>query len=75
MKNLGMFVAHRIVSEYAERIYAYIDKTQRDTKLSISRLLMVKHETLCISLISKQDGLDKAKNHFTLRALMPVNLN
>jgi hypothetical protein len=29
--NVGLFAVHRIVSEYAERIYAYMDKTQRDS--------------------------------------------
>ncbi len=29
--NLGLFAVHKIVSEYAERIYAYTEKTQRDT--------------------------------------------
>jgi hypothetical protein len=31
----------RIVSEYAERIYAYMEKMQRDTKLRISWLIVV----------------------------------
>jgi hypothetical protein len=31
--NLGLFAVNKIVSEYAERIYAYMEKTQRDTKL------------------------------------------
>ncbi len=29
--NGGLFVVHRIDSEYAERIYAYMEKTQRDS--------------------------------------------
>jgi hypothetical protein len=29
--NLGLFAVHRIFSKYAERIYAYMDKTQRDS--------------------------------------------
>jgi len=29
--NVGLFAVHRIVSKYAERIYAYIKKTQRDS--------------------------------------------
>jgi hypothetical protein len=31
--NLGLFAVHKIVSEYAERIYAYMEKTPRATKL------------------------------------------
>jgi hypothetical protein len=31
--NLWLFAVHKIVSEYAERIYAYMEKTPRDTKL------------------------------------------
>ncbi len=42
--NLGLFVAHKIVSNDAERIYAYMEKTQREIKLRISWLKMVKHE-------------------------------
>jgi hypothetical protein len=34
--NLGLFAVHRVVSEYAERIYAHIERTPRDTKLGIS---------------------------------------
>jgi hypothetical protein len=35
--NLGLCAAHKIVSEYAERIYAYMEKKQRYTKLSVYR--------------------------------------
>ncbi len=31
--NLGLFAVHKVVSEYAERIYAYMEKTPRDKKL------------------------------------------
>jgi hypothetical protein len=31
--NLGLFAVHKIVLEYAERIYAYMEKTPIDTKL------------------------------------------
>ncbi len=31
--NLWLFAVQKIVSEYAERIYAYIEKTPRDTKV------------------------------------------
>jgi hypothetical protein len=41
---LGLFGVHKIVSKYAERIYAFTEKTQRDTKLRISRLMMIQHE-------------------------------
>jgi hypothetical protein len=29
--NVGLFLVHRIDSEYAERIYAQMEKTQRDS--------------------------------------------
>ncbi len=29
--NVGLFAVHRIFSKYAERIYAYMEKTQRDS--------------------------------------------
>ncbi len=35
--NLRLFEANKIVQEYAERIYAYMEMTPRDTKLRISR--------------------------------------
>jgi hypothetical protein len=34
--NFGLFVMHKVVSEYAERIYVHMEKTPRDTKLEIS---------------------------------------
>jgi len=36
-ENLGLLAAHKIVSEYMERIYGYMDKMQRYTKLRIYR--------------------------------------
>ncbi len=44
MANLGLFAVNKIVSEYAERICVYMEKTQRDTKLRIYQLIMVQHE-------------------------------
>ncbi len=32
--NLWLFAVKKIVSEYSERIYAYIEKTPRDTKVN-----------------------------------------
>jgi hypothetical protein len=40
--NLGLFAVHKIVSEYAERIYAYMEKTPRATKLCISWLIIIR---------------------------------
>ncbi len=37
--DFWVVAVHKIVSKYAERIYAYIEKTPRDTKLSISELI------------------------------------
>jgi hypothetical protein len=34
--NLGLFAAHKVVSKYAERIYAHMGRTPRDAKLEIS---------------------------------------
>jgi hypothetical protein len=39
----GVLHAFCVFGEYAERIYAYIDKMQRDTKLRISLLIVVQH--------------------------------
>jgi hypothetical protein len=39
--NLRLFAVHKIVLEYAERIYAYIGKTPRDTKLCVSQLIII----------------------------------
>jgi hypothetical protein len=35
--NLGLLAVHKIVSEKAERFSAYMEKTQRYTKLRITR--------------------------------------
>jgi hypothetical protein len=56
--NLGLFEVHQIFSDYVERIYAYREKTQRDAKLRISRLIMAQHKHCFRSLFSKQDELD-----------------
>jgi hypothetical protein len=34
--KLGLFAVHNIVSEYTETIYACMEKTPRDTKLSFN---------------------------------------
>jgi hypothetical protein len=34
--NLGLFAVHKVVSEYAERIFAHMERTPRDTHLGIS---------------------------------------
>jgi hypothetical protein len=39
--NLELFAVDKILSEYAKRIYAYIEKTPRDTKLCIFQLLII----------------------------------
>ncbi len=39
--NVGLFAVHRIFSKYAERIYAYMEKTQRDAW----RILLIRQET------------------------------
>jgi hypothetical protein len=41
--NLGLFAVHEIVSKYAERIIAYMEKTPRNTKLCITHLLIYIH--------------------------------
>ncbi len=40
--NLGSLAVNKIISEYAERIYAYMEKTPRDTKLCISQLIIIR---------------------------------
>ncbi len=49
---------HKIASEYAEKIYAYMERILRDTKLRKSWLIMVRPENFFRSLLSIQDGLD-----------------
>ncbi len=39
--NWWLFAVLKIVSEYAERVYAYMEKTPRATKLCISQLLII----------------------------------
>jgi hypothetical protein len=39
--NLGFFAVHKIVPEYAERIYANMEKTPRDTILFIKKILSI----------------------------------
>jgi hypothetical protein len=39
--NLGLLAVNKIVSEYAKRIYAYMAKTPRDTKLLIKKILSI----------------------------------
>ncbi len=46
--NVGLFVVHRIDSEYAERIYAYMEKTQRDS-WRIRRTRQEKYKWLFLS--------------------------
>jgi hypothetical protein len=64
--NLGLRAIHKIVSEYTERIYAYIEKTQRYTKLRISRYL---NNGNFDSFFLYKMGRIKQKNHFTLLSL------
>jgi hypothetical protein len=51
-------VVHKIFSEV---VHAYMNKTQRETKLRISWLLMVRREIFLRSLLFIEDGLDLAK--------------
>jgi hypothetical protein len=39
--NLGLFAVLKIVSEYAERLYASMEKTPRSSKLCISQLIII----------------------------------
>jgi hypothetical protein len=34
--SLGLFAVYKVVSEYAKRIYAHMERAPRDTKLGIS---------------------------------------
>jgi hypothetical protein len=54
-----------------ERICAYMEKTQRDTKLRISWLKMVQHEIAFRSLLYIQGGLDCAKK--PIHATFPLS--
>jgi hypothetical protein len=56
--NLGLFAVHKIVSEYAERIYAYMEKTPRVTKLCISRLIIIRIKIFFRFLVSTLYRMD-----------------
>ncbi len=44
-----LFAVHKFISDYVERICAYMERTQRDKKLRISLLIMVPHEFFFIT--------------------------
>jgi len=58
--NLELFAVHKIFSEYAERIYAYIEKTSRDTKLctDISQLIIIQILNFFGFFLSSLYGMD-----------------
>ncbi len=62
MANLGLFAVHKIVSEYAERIYAYMEKTPRDTKLCILYLHLMRWIKDIVQL--KKRGVQRVANRF-----------
>jgi hypothetical protein len=51
MEYLGLFAVHKIVSEYAARIYTYMEKTPRDTKLCFISAYNTKNFK-CLKIIS-----------------------
>jgi hypothetical protein len=57
INTASLVAVHKIVLEYAERIYEYMEKTPRDTKLRIFWLIMVRYEIYFRSLLYIQDGL------------------
>ncbi len=61
--KLGLFALYKFVSEYAERIYAYVhgEDAKRHKKMMISQVIMVQHEIFCTPLLSLHDWLDQAK--------------
>jgi hypothetical protein len=56
-------------TEYAERIYAYMEKSQGDTKRRISWLLMVRHKIFLDPYFRYKTGWIMTKNHYTLLSL------
>ncbi len=66
--NLGLFAEHKIVSEIAERIYAYMGKTRRRTKLRFSRKIMVQHEN------KKKFSQDMQQTKFATYPLLKIYL-
>ncbi len=72
--NLGLFGVHKTVFKYACRknLDAFMEKTQRDAKLRISRLIMVKHEKFVRSLLIYKMGWIKPKKPF--HATVPLSL-
>jgi len=67
--NLEMFAVHKIFSEYAERIYAYIEKTPRDIKLCISQLITIQMLKFLDYFFLHYMGWIKPNNHLTLLSL------
>jgi hypothetical protein len=60
--NLGLFAVHKFVSEYAERLYVYMEKTPRSQLIIIQILIFLRF------LLSTLYGMDY-KNHLTLLSL------
>jgi hypothetical protein len=60
---------HKIVSEYAKRIYAYLEKTPRDTKLCISQLIIIRILNFLDSFYLQYMGWINPNNHLTLLSL------
>ncbi len=57
-----------VVSEYMERISAYIERMERYTKLRISQYIMVQHEKcfVILSFNKRCVGLSKKTNNATV---------
>jgi hypothetical protein len=64
--NLGQFAVDKIVSEYAERIYAYMEKTQRYIKRGYLGIYWSNMKILFDPLFLWKMGWMKPKNNFTL---------
>ncbi len=56
--NLELFAVQKMFSEYAERIYAYIEKTPRDTKQCISQFKIIQFLNFFIFFLSSLNGMD-----------------
>ncbi len=68
---------HKIVKDYPERIYAYMEKTLRDTKLRISRLIMVQHELFLDFYCLYKVGFSQKKylSYSPFKVFIKININ
>ncbi len=70
IRRIPQIQVHKIVSVYAERIFASMEKTQRYTKLRVSWQIMIQHEFFLAPFFLYKMGWIKPKNHYTATVLL-----